>query len=390
MTINLNGNLKAAIIEPVGGHGGMNYYDFGLIDGLIKNGVNSFLYTCDSTTPPYDKKNRTFCFFRGIYGSAPKTIRFFRFFRGLICSLRHAKLMGASLVHYHFFHYSISEIISIICARVFGIRVVITAHDVESFISGSSEAIARFIFKNVDGIIVHNKISEEVLRKIVGYDCSNIAVIPHGNYLDFLANAPSREEARNVLSIPTDCFMALFFGQIKKVKGLDLLLEAWKKVDHQKKNSLLVLAGKIWKDDAVKYQEIVEKGDIRSSVRFDIRYVPDREALSYYAAADLIVLPYRKIYQSGVLLMAMSHARAVLVSDIPGMTEIIEDGVNGFVFHSEDIQELSKSLIGAMQDTNLRESVAQRGLQTVLTAHSWHKIGAATKVFYERICTGVK
>ena len=75
-----------------------------------------------------------------------------------------------------------------------------------------------------------------------------------------------------------------------------------------------------------------------------IRFIPDEDVGDYYAAADLVVLPYRKIYQSAVLLMALSHGRAVLVSDLPGMTDIVEHGRNGWVFREGDVADLEEKL----------------------------------------------
>lgn len=378
-------NNKIAIIEPVGGHGGMNYYDFGLLDGLGSVGTVAALYTCDETEIPVSHAHHTHRFFKRIYGNSPKFIRFLRFAIGLLRSLLHARLNGAKLVHFHIFHYTPLEFLEIIVTRLFVMRLVLTVHDAESFTSGSSQRIARFVFSNADGIVVHNDVSRQAVLTILPDARKKIIVIPHGNYVKYASTALTREEARKRLGIPLDSHVLLFFGQIKKVKGLDILLRAWKDIPTVIPNSFLLVAGKVWKDDLELYDNIIEQHEIRDSLRLDIRYIPDEEASLYYAAADLIVLPYRKIYQSGVLLMAMSHAKAVLVSDLPGMTEIVEDGVNGFVFHSEDVQDLSGAIIRAMQDSRLRESVARQGLKTVSSIHGWHKIGMATKAFYERI-----
>lgn len=381
-----NHKTKIAVIEPVGGHGGMNYYDFGLLGGLNSAGVAVALYTCDETEIPDNHVHNTYRFFKRIYGHSPKLIRFLRFAIGLLRSLAHARLNGAKLVHFHVFHYTPLEFLEIILTRLFCMRLVLTVHDAESFTSGSSHRIARFVFSNADGIVVHNNVSRQAVLTILPDASKKIIVIPHGNYVDYASTAITREEARRRLGIPLDSNLLLFFGQIKKVKGLDILLRAWKDIPPAIPNSLLLVAGKVWKDDLELYSNLIDQNGIGDSVRLDIRYIPDDEASMYYAAADLIILPYRRIYQSGVLLMAMSHARAVLVSDLPGMIEIIEDGVNGFVFPSENVQELSDTMIRAMRATGLRESIAQRGLQTVSSLHSWHKIGSATNAFYESTC----
>ncbi|MGE3551124.1 MAG: glycosyltransferase family 4 protein [Geobacter sp.] len=379
--------FKIALIEPVGGHGGMHYYDFGLLEGLRSAGVSTTLYTSDETEIPSSHLDCTHLFFNSIYGASPKLIRLMHFVVGLLRSLVHARVNGANLAHYHLFHYTLLELMEIVITRLLGMQLMLTVHDVESFISGSSHRIARIVFKNADGIIAHNEVSRQAILDILPEASRKIMVIPHGNYVQYSSTTPGREAARLSLNIPLNSRIVLFFGQIKKVKGLDILLQAWKNIPHAVPNSLLLIAGKVWKDDIKMYQDLIEQSGVANSVRFDIRYIPDNEASLYYAAADLVVLPYRKIYQSGVLLMAMSHGRAVLVSDLPGMTEIIKNGENGFVFQSEEISALSDALIRVMQDTEKRESIARQGFQTVSLEHDWHKIGTATKKFYERICT---
>lgn len=379
------GITKVAVIEPVGGHGGMNFYDFGLLDGLQVAGVSTAFYTCDETHINPLFANCTYCYFKNIYGKSPKPVRFVRYVWGLVKSLIHAKGLGVKIVHFHIFDYSLLEVLCVVLSCLLNMRIALTVHDVENFHSKRCRLSTQFIFRKSHGIIVHNSISFQAVLKLVPDVLNKISIIPHGNYLEYVKDAPSFEIARKNLGIPLDAQVALFFGQIKKVKGLDVLLHAWKGVAHDNAKSLLIVAGKIWKDDFEYYRGIVEQYHLESSVRFDIRYIPDDEALMYYAAADLIVLPYRKIYQSGVLLMAMSHAKSVLVSDLPGMLEIVKNEENGFVFRSEDVLDLSLAINRILTNVCLRSAVASNGLKTMATHHDWHRIGVLTKVFYDEI-----
>ena len=98
---------------------------------------------------------------------------------------------------------------------------------------------------------------------------------------------------------------------------------------------------------------------LHENVRLDIRYIPDEQVSNYYCAADFVVLPYKKIFQSGVLLMAMSYGTPVITSNIPGMTEIVTDGINGLTFQSEDVASLAASLLGALSmDNNERQQLS--------------------------------
>ena len=102
----------------------------------------------------------------------------------------------------------------------------------------------------------------------------------------------------------------------------------------------------------------------------------------YYAAADAVVLPYRRIYQSGVLLMAMSYATPVVVSDVAGMTEVVSDGDNGYAFGSGDARSLASRLCEALSDVEELRRTGQRGLAYVRENHDWEKIGRITAASY--------
>lgn len=377
--------MKVSIIEPVGGHGGMNYYDFGLADGLASSGAEVTLYTCDKTVVPVSTR---FAFkrpFREIYGKANKYLRGLRYISGLVEALFDSVLRGADVCHFHFFHFTGIEYISVLLARVVGRAVVVTVHDVESFSGDSSSERASRTLRLASKIIVHNNVSAAEIISKVGVVAEKIEIIPHGNYLPYVDDSIAREDARSKLSIDVHRKVILFFGQIKEVKGLDLLLESFKEVVDQDQSVLLVIAGKVWKDDFSKYAAIIASKGLDRNVRLDVRYIPDAEAPLYYKAADVVVLPYRRIYQSGVLLMAMSYGRAVLVSDLPGMTEVVTSGETGFVFRSEDQKSLADTLITALADDRARDNVAAKGLQLMKDRYDWACIGSRTHSVYRKV-----
>ena len=146
---------------------------------------------------------------------------------------------------------------------------------------------------------------------------------------------------------------------------------------------VLVGAGRPWKKDFAQYQEQIDRLDLNDRVRLHIRFIPDDEVSTFYAAADVVVLPYRRIYQSGVVLLAMSYGKAVLVSDLPGMTEIVTDGQNGY--STGDAKALGTSLVKILQSDTAREAAAGKGLDYVSTRHDWNQIGRATGDVYQSL-----
>jgi len=376
---------KIAIVEPVGGHGGMNYYDFSLADALSSTGMHITLYTCDKTEIPEKAFFLIKKTFSGIWGHKPKFYRAFRFLIGLFRTLIHARWKQVQLIHLHFFHYTILEKIAVILAQFFGFKIVITVHDVESFAGIQDAKCVKTILQEADKLISHNILSKKELIKKMKIDPGKIDVIPHGNYLTNIPFDIGQQEARTKLNIPMDSPVVLFFGQIKEVKGLDILLNALPAPIKKYPKLKLIVAGKIWKDDFQKYQEIILSTNLSDNVDFHIRYIKDEEVPLFYNASDIVVLPYKKIYQSGVLLMAMSYRKPVVVSDLEGMIEIVEDNVNGFVFRSGDPESLSSILIQVLSNSKKLEEIATAGYDTVAVNHDWNLIGQKTAELYRSI-----
>lgn len=381
-SLNNPDRTNIAIIEPVGGHGGMNYYDFNLAHGLCSNGISPILYTCDKTERPKIAPFLIKQTFKGIWGRKPKLYRAVRFLVGLSVALIHAKKNQVQLTHFHFFHYTILEKLCINLAKFFGFKIIITVHDVESFSDKQKTSSIRNILIKADRLISHNNISKKELVKKIKIPEHLIKIIPHGNYFNDIPQGLPQNEAKKILNLPHDSQVILLFGQIKKVKGLDLLLEAMPAVIKKFSKAILVIAGKVWRNDFSIYENIINKNRIEKNVVCNIQYVSDDEVPFYYNAADIVALPYTRIYQSGVLLMAMSYKKPVVVSDLEGMTEIIQDNENGFVFKARDVNDLSQKLIYALKDRDRLKRIADNGFETVILKHDWNLIGKKTASLY--------
>ena len=374
--------FRVAMIEPVGGHGGMNYYDYSLAKGLEKLGVEVLWFTCDETMEKSSELVRVLKLFRGIYGTQPAIIRGIRYVKGLITTLFACKCESVELAHLHFFHFGMMELVTVLLLKFFQLRVVLTVHDVQSFIGGSGGWKKGFILKFIDGFVVHNNVSYEELVKMLNlHDIKEkkIEIIRHGNYQSNVSFMDKRK-ARELLEVGGGQIV-LFFGQIKDVKGLDVLLKAVSKLSNEA-NIKVLIAGKVWHADFSKYQAIINDLDIEDRLIKRIQYIPDEKVNAYYCSADLVVLPYRRIYQSGVLLMAMSYGVPVLVSDLPGMTEIVTHNKNGFVFKSEDHIDLARKIEIALADNVKLKECSNAALRLMESEYSWSEIAKLTLEFY--------
>lgn len=377
--------MKAAIIEPVGGHGGMNYYDISLANGLHHAGINIILYTCDKTQIQTNLAFRVKRTFKNIWGETPKILRGLNYIKGMLKSMIDAKMQGIVLIHFHFFHYTKLERISLFLSHFFRFKIIITVHDVESFVGRQNTKSVKTILEKADKLISHNIISKNELINTIKLPEHNIHIIPHGNYKNDIPYKLSPEKARQKLKIQPGVPVILFFGQIKKVKGLDILLNALPEVIKTYPDLKLIIAGKIWKDKFDTYENIINREKLTDTISHHAHYIADDEVPIFYYASDIVVLPYRRIYQSGVLLMAMSYQKPVIVPDLEGMTEIIKDGINGFVFKTGDAKSLSEKLIQAFGNTEQLDTVARSGFNTVSTDHHWGSIGEKTAALYKDV-----
>lgn len=384
MDKNLRHHATIAMIEPVCAHGGMDYYDYSLLQRLQKAGMESRFYT--SKAGPLAPRDIFIAeTFKGVYGDAPRLYRAAKWILALRKSIDDAVKHGAKLVHYHFFDTSMLERMSIWLAWRRGLKIVATIHDVESFHKKRDKADAALFLSSLDGVIVHNEISREEVSRLVNERPVALTVIPHGNYIGYIGDPMSREEARKNLGLPRKGSVFLFFGQIKKVKGLEVALKALNMVIKKSPETVLLIAGKMWKDDATIYQEMIQGYGLTNNVAWHDGYVPQERVDWYYYASDAVVLPYRRIYQSGVLLMAMSYGLPVIASDLPGMREVITHDDNGYLFATGDHAALAERIAHLIQEPQTARMIGERGREYVLTHHDWSIIGDKTVEFYRKV-----
>jgi glycosyltransferase involved in cell wall biosynthesis len=177
---------------------------------------------------------------------------------------------------------------------------------------------------------------------------------------------PSRADARATLGIETPN-VALFFGHIRPFKGLDIALRAWWELNT---DVLLLVAGEAWWESAEEYESLARG---ITSVRFDFRFIPDSEIATYFAAADVVLAPYRIEAQSGVALTAFHFSRPVIASTVGGLPEII-DGSNGILVPPEDPAALARAIDEFF--TSRDRTAMERAAAASAQRYSWPEYAA--------------
>jgi glycosyltransferase involved in cell wall biosynthesis len=143
----------------------------------------------------------------------------------------------------------------------------------------------------------------------------------------------TKSGARKHLGLPADEKIVLFFGFIRKYKGLDLLLEAiayLKNLKPQTSNLKLLIAGEFY-EDAKQYDELIDKLGIRDQLILKTGFIPDSEVKYYLCAADAVIQPYRNATQSGVTPLAYHFEKPMVVTNVGGLPALVPDGKVGVV-----------------------------------------------------------
>lgn len=255
-----------------------------------------------------------------------------------------------------------------------GTKLIVTIHDILPFNQKFYDLrYHKKIYSLADQIIVQadNNIKrfDELFPEIAGKEI----MIPHGHFLDY-AEPINIKDAREHLNIPMHKTVILFFGQIKKVKGVGILLDAFAKIKDKYPDVLLIIAGSVWKDEFSQYQEIIDKNNMNNIVRTDIRYIPDEEIKYYYSSTDCCVLPYLDVYQSGVIQLAYAYKKPVVATNIGAFREVVLDKETGFLCQPNDSQSLADTIEIALSYKNEFEKMGIVGYKYIEEKYSWKKI----------------
>ncbi len=264
-----------------------------------------------------------------------------------------------------------------------GIKIVVSVHDILPF---NKKFYDYFYHKKIysicSKIIVQAPNNIERFSKLFPIYSNKLAFIPHGHFLDF-AELHNQKVARQHLGIPENKFVLLFFGQIKKVKGIGILLEAFGKLVSKREDLFLVLAGNVWKDDFGPYQEIIDRyGLSEKNLKKDIRFIPDEEVEYYYSSCDITVLPYLDVYQSGIVQLSYAYGKTTIATRLPPLMEIVEDEKTGFLCMPNDVDDLANTIIRAVEHKESLSVMGLRGKKKISEKYSWSDIAEKVNNLY--------
>jgi glycosyltransferase involved in cell wall biosynthesis len=253
-----------------------------------------------------------------------------------------------------------------------GVPTVLTAHDVLPREPRAGQLRAqRRLYERVDRVVVHSEHGARRLTGELGLDPARIAVIPHGAFAH-LAALDARLPPELPAPPPERPVVALT-GLLRPYKGVDVLLDAWRRFGADPPADLWIVG--------MPRMALLAAADLPPGVRLVPRFVDDEELAGVLRRADLVVLPYREIDQSGVLYAALGLGRPLLLSAVGGFPEVAATGAAELVAPG-DPAALHDALARLVADPRRRAALAAAAGRAARETYSWDAIAQQHAALY--------
>ena len=266
--------------------------------------------------------------------------------------------------------------------KLLGYKVVWTVHNVmpheKQFVDDLKAR--KILAESADAKIIHSSSTIEEMKSL-GINAKNSYVIPIGSYDSLYENKVTKEEARKKLKIGQNDFVFLFFGNIKRYKGIEDLLEAFEKLSKNKTNIKLILAGECRESSLLKYIKGYEKL-LKNKLISHVRYVNDNDLQYYFNSADIAVFPFKKVTTSSSVLLALAYSRPIIIPRIGCLNDIPKN--TGFFYKSEGKNALYNVMEKGISNKAKLISLGKNA-EIYSSSLSWDKIAKKTYHLYESI-----
>jgi len=279
--------------------------------------------------------------------------------------------------------------------RILGKKVVLTAHNVNAGKRDNNDCLFNRLtlhiqYRLVHKIFVHTQKMALELQRDFRVPNSSIVLIPFGINNAAPRTELTRDEARRRLGIGVADKTLLFFGAIRPYKGLEYLVDAFLQLVAECQEYRLVIAGSPHTASQEYFRQIerrIDGSSAQSRIIQVIRYIPDDDVELYFKAADISILPYTDIYQSGVLLLAYSFGLPVLAANVGSIQDDVVEGYTGFLCTPRDSEDLARK-VRLYFGSELYQSLAERRQSIISYAaesHSWEVVADTTSLVYGQL-----
>jgi glycosyltransferase involved in cell wall biosynthesis len=276
-------------------------------------------------------------------------------------------------------------------------RVVLTAHNVNAARRDDRDSLLnrltlRAQYRLADHIFVHTDKMKAELLQDYGIAPQTVSVIPFGINNSVPNTDLTPHEAKQRLGLGDDEKAILFFGAIRPYKGLEYLVTAFGQLARKHADYRLIIAGERKKGSEKYLDDIVQLIDgqpWRDRVIQRVEFVPDEDIELYFKSADVLVLPYAEVFQSGVLFLSYSFGLPAIATDVGSFREEMIEGKTGSVCRARDSRDMATAIEGYFASDLYRSLERHRAaIQAAASArNSWSIVAEKTCAVYSQLLT---
>lgn len=379
--------IKTLLIET-GGWGGIAHYSYNLLQALSQFKdfeiilLTNRAYELDSF--PKD--------FRIIKKSLQDQA-YFKVVFTIVLSLFSIK---PSIIHIQSLISPRKDWVFFLLARLLGIPIVYTVHNIlpheekESSAFGLKQSL-EIIYKSSRRLIVHSQSNMQELINLFKIKPQSVRVIPHGNYFFIVPHTMvSKAKARKQLGFTISGRLILFFGAIRKYKGIDYLIKAFTRVIDKVPDAKLLIVGRpmgIGETSPMNYYyNLVEELQLKERIIFNTNYIPLRDIHIYFTASDAVAFPYVDTTESGALQLAFAFSKPVIATQVGSFEEAIEQDKNGLLVPPRDDGALAEAIIKILSlDERALNEMGQYSKFLAVTRYNWDEISKNTASVYQEV-----
>jgi glycosyltransferase involved in cell wall biosynthesis len=269
-----------------------------------------------------------------------------------------------------------------------GIKIVFNAHDIANTDSGAVAATAGLqeLYGLFDHVVAHTEQNKKTIAEAFQVDARRISMLPVGEYALLTNGYLDQNVARKALGISSERQIMLFFGYIRQYKGLRLLLEALARVRQSLPNIFLIIAGEA-KEDFSAYREHIDANNLGNIVHTDIQYIPLDQMATYFGAADVVVLPYLRVFQSGLVRLAYAYQKPVIATRVGDLPMVVEHGKTGYLIPPDSVEGLVEAIKLAFGDSKLLHEMGKYARLRTGEKFSWEQFARELGKIYGQVVT---
>ena len=283
--------------------------------------------------------------------------------------------------------YSFQFLIDLLFSHWTGVKLVWTVHNQLSHDAKFPRLelwIRRRLSKLVERLILLNHSTLDSLVQNYGFNTAKAEIIPHGHYRNFYQPAIERPLARQVLELSQSGLVYLNLGILKPYKGIEYLLKAWHSHQSVAEENTLLIAGKPYSQ--AYGLTLAKLTDGLKSIALMPEFIEDNKIHLFFSAADVVVLPFEKILNSGSLILAMSFGKPIIAPDLGGIAELLGEA-GKLLYNPSDPQGLVRML-----EKSLHMDLNELGKLTTQACDrlDWRQIAEKTLQTYQAGLGGAK